>query len=306
MSDHRERSRSNRPPGVKGPRKVRAAAPGGSRARHGVRKSPVSPGRSRGRQRARKGGAKPGRSKLPQAVVKQAKAMVAQSGIPFHAAVKVVQGKTTLNEVLQALLREEKIKKLMETYAINRALATNVALGRTNLEIVLLRRRKNQTLQKYFHRSCLEESLQSGARIALGVHGHTKVLGRVIENNKYTILFQPDSGGDPVELHKTRIKFAYDPTQYKLLKKHLKIDKKVKALNLEPIINPRNRYHFKNLVLQQAMDEHREVQVVTLEGDTFKGHVEWFGRWEFGLKFKGGVRATLFRHAVYRLALLDR
>ncbi len=287
---------------------------GDSRPRAGRARGPnARSGFKKGQGHRRQGGA-PGarkgprarRPRLPVAVIKQAKTLVAQSGIPFPAALRVVQGKTTLNEVLQSLLREEKIRKLMTAHTINRALATNVALGRTDLEIVLLRRRNNETLHQHYHRSCLEEYRLSGSRIALALHGHKKVMGTVEENGKFTILFRQDPQDDPVEIHKTEIKFAYDPDQFKVVKKFLKIDNKVKAMHLGPLLNPRDRHHFKNLTLQRALDAHEEVQVTTLEGDVLRGHVEWFGRWEFGLKFKGGARATVFRHAVYKLHRVTR
>ena len=230
--------------------------------------------------------------------------MVEQSNIPFSAAVRVVLGKTTLNEVLQDMLREEKIKKLIETYDINRALATNIALGRTDLNVVMLRRRKNSTLQEHYTQSCLDDAVSKGHKLALAVHGHKKVIGKVLENGKYAIQFQEDGQTAPAELHKTQIKFAYDPEQYKNLRKFMDIDNAVKKLAFQPILRAKDRHHFKNLLLQQSIDERREVEVISLEGDTFKGTVEWFGRWEFGLKFKGGVRVTLFRHAIHSVKLL--
>lgn len=236
--------------------------------------------------------------------LKQAKMMVEQSNIPFSAAVRVVLGKTTLNEVLQDMLREEKIKKLIETYDINRALATNIALGRTDLNVVMLRRRKNTTLQEHYTQSCLDEAVAKAHKLALAIHGHKKIMGKVLENGKYTIQFQEDGQSTPTEIHKTQIKFAYDPEQYKNLKKFMEIDNGVKKMSLQPILRAKDRHHFKNLVLQQSIDERREVEVISLEGDSFKGTVDWFGRWEFALKFKGGLRVTLFRHAVHSVKLL--
>ncbi len=284
--------------------KNQAGRPRGSRIRPGGSKNRIlrsGGGRSSGRK-----GARAARNKLPPGVVKQARSLMSQSGIPFGAALRVVQGKATLNEVLQELLREEKIRKLMATHRINRALATNVALGRTDLEIVLLRRRKNETLRSNYHRSCLEDAHLTGARIAIAVHGHKKLLGKVEENEKYAIRFRQDSDTEAREIHKTEIKFAYDPDQYRQIKKFIKIDNKVRAKKLGPILRPRERHHFKNLTLQQALDAREEVQVTTLEGDVLRGHVEWFGRWEFGLKVKGGARVTVFRHAVYDLRILSR
>jgi len=263
-------------------------------------RSGSSDGRAGGDMRPRSAKGPPKRKLLP-AQIRQAKMMVEQSGIPFPSAVRVVLGKTTLNDVLQELLREEKIKKLMETHGINRALATNIALGRTDLDIVLLRRRKNQTLQDHYTQSCLEEAIHKGHRVAMALHGHRKVMGTVQEVGKYVFAFLEDGQTTPTEIHKTQAKFAYDPDQYKQLRKFMGLDGSIKSRSLEPILRAKERHHFKNLALQQSIDNKTEVSVVTLEGDTFRGQVEWFGRWEFGLKFKGGVRVTVFRHAVFQL-----
>ncbi len=232
--------------------------------------------------------------------------LVKESHIPEAAARRVVYGKATLNEVLEELMLQERIERLISEHGVNRALATNIALGKTNLDVVLLRRRKNETLKKYYDQSCLEEARRKDARIALALHGNKKVVGRIKDVDKYVFRFQPDDSEEVVEIHKTHVKFAYDPDQYKGVRKHLKVDKKVRAQQLGPILRARERYHFKNLTLQESMDTRREVDVVTLEGDTFRGHVEWFGRWEFGLKLKGGARVVAFRHAVYRLTLRQK
>lgn len=290
--------------------------PGGhsSFGRKPGRSSDGRPPRPRGRpagdgrppQRAQGGGRghAGGKRKLHPVQVKQAKTMSEQSGIPFSAAIRVVLGKTTLNDVLQDLLREEKIKKLIETHDMNRALATNIALGRTDLNTVLLRRRKNQTLQEHYMQSCLDDCLAKSTKIALAIHGHKKVIGKLTDVGKYTVQLHEEGTPGPVEIHKTQIKYAYDPEQYKLLRKFMGLDNDVKKMSLTPIMRARERHHFKNLLLQQSIDERREIEVVTLEGDSFHGTVDWFGRWEFALKFKGGIRVTLFRHAIYRVKLL--
>jgi len=269
-------------------------------------KKPSRPGGRPSRGGEKRGGAgrRPrggGKKKLNPAQSRQAKNLVEQSGIPYHAAVRVVLGKTSLNEILQQMLREEKIQKLIETHGINRALATNIALGRTDLNVVLLRRRKNETLQSHYAQSCLEGAAAKGNPLAVGIHGHKKLRGKVIKVDKYTFDFLAEGDSESIEIHKTAAKFAYDPDHYKQLRKFLGLDNKVKQLNLEPILRAKDRYHFKNLLLQQSIDDRTELFVTTLEGDTFRGQVEWFGRWEFGLKFKGGIRVTIFRHAVYQV-----
>ena len=237
--------------------------------------------------------------------VRQAEDLTRKSHIPWPAAVRVVTGRTTLNEVLQEMVREERIKGLIATHEIDRALATSIALGRTDLQTVLLRRRKNETLSSNYKRSCLEEGFQSGAPIVVALHGHQKVRGKIVGLEQYSFSFQEEGSTEVVELHKTLAKFAYDPAQYKELRKFMGIDNQVKKKNLEPIQRVKERHHFKNMSLQRALDEQLDVDVTTLEGDTFRGKVSWFGRWEFGLKFKGGLKVSVFRHGVYSLTILE-
>lgn len=242
-----------------------------------------------------------GRQKLSPQQRRQIKQLVEQSHIPYPAAVRVATGQSSLNDVLQEMLREEKIKNLMAAHDFNRALATSIALGRADLDTILLRRRKNETLETNYARSCLETSQAEGVPLGLALHGHKRLRGRVLSVEKYTFQFLEDGSADPTEIHKTLVKYGYDPADFKQVRKAHSVDNQTKKQALEPIVRVKDRHHFKNLTLQKAMDAGSSVEVTTLEGDVFRGQVLWFGRWEFGLRVTSGTDITLFRHAVFRL-----
>lgn len=268
------------------------------------------PGRGGGPRGGRGGPRRPdrggGRRRLSPQQQRQVKQLVEKSHIPYASALKVVLGQSSLNEVLQELLREDKVKNLMATHEFSRALATSVALGRADLDTILLRRRKNDTLEKNYARTCLQESIDSGNSLGLALHGHKRVRGKVLSNGKYDFQFLEDGKADPIEIHKTHIKYGYAPADFKTLRKVHSIDNHVKKQKLDPIMRVKDRHHFKNLTLQRSMDEGIEIEVISLEGDVFKGVVTWFGRWEFGLRVKGGAEIIIFRHAVYRLHIHQR
>jgi len=199
------------------------------------------------------------------------------------------------------MLREEKIKNLMAAHDFNRALATSIALERADLKTILLRRRKNETLETNYSRSCLEAAREDSVSLGLAVHGHKRLRGRVLSIDKYSFQLLTDGSADPEEIHKTVVKYAYNASDFKLVRKAHNIDNRVKKLALEPIVRVKDRHHFKNLTLQQAIDDGTQVEVITLEGDVFRGKVRWFGRWEFEMIVKGDVKVTVFRHGVYRL-----
>lgn len=293
------RQRPPRPDRAKGGRPGRPPRPGG-------RPPPARGGPPRpGGQRAR-GAKSTNKRRLTPQQKRQVQHLVEQSHIPFPAAVRVVTGQSTLNEVLQEMLREEKIKNLMASHEFNRALATSIALGRADLDTILLRRRKNETLESNYARSCLEVAQKDGRPLGLALHGHRRVRGRVLSVGKYEFQLLEDGAADPISIHKTQVKYGYDPGAFKDLKKFHTIDNHVKKLSMEPILRVKDRHHFKNLTLQRAMDEGTEIEVVSLEGDVFKGQVTWFGRWEFGMRFKGGVEVTVFRHAVFKVHGIER
>ncbi|MFT7519751.1 MAG: sRNA-binding regulator protein Hfq [Kiritimatiellia bacterium] len=221
-----------------------------------------------------------------------------ESGMPFQMAMAVALGRVRLNEALERLARQEKVTKLMEEHELSRALAMQIVIGHASLDAVLARRRLLAHRDENKMRSCLQSALESGTRLAIALHGQRKVIGVVLELLPYSVTVQTDDG--PEEIHKLQLKYGYNPDEWKKVRKGVRSDKVVAKSPREPIERPQDRYTCSDKRLFRYMDRETPVVVTLLEGEQIKGLVEWFGRYEFGLKLRSSeVPITVFRHCLH-------
>jgi len=214
-------------------------------------------------------------------------------GMPYQMAMAVAYGKLDLSEALERMATRDRVNRLMEAHELSRALATQIAIGHADLDQVLARRRLAQHREAYRERTCL---IRGAGPLVLQLHGGGKAKGTIGEVAPYT--FTLDEDGSPRELHKLELKYAYDPGDWKLVKKAVKADKRAAAEGRRPEVRPQDRYSCSDKRLFGYMDRTQEVVATLLDGDVVRGVVSWFGRYEFGMTIKGGAEITVFRHAL--------
>ena len=225
-----------------------------------------------------------------------------QSGMPFQMAMAVAQGRMELNEALVRLAEKQRIDKLMRLHDFSRALATQIVMGHADCDAVLTKRRMQEHRKQNKMRSSLDEAAKSGKEIALSLHGKRRVRGVITSISAYTFEFK-DVKADLAEIHKLEVQYAYDPADWKRVRKVLKVDKAVSVKGLDPVSRPQDRYTCSDKRLFRYLDENADVSITCLGGDTFRGRVAWFGRFEFGVTLRTNVELTVFRHALFRIAV---
>jgi len=217
-------------------------------------------------------------------------------GMPYQMAMAVAHGKLDLSEALERMATKDRVNKLMERHDLSRALATQVAIGHADLDKVLARRRLAEHRESYRDHTCL---VISDVPVALQLHGGDTVKGTIAGTEAYT--FQVQVKDATREIHKLEVKYAYAPGDWKKVKKAIKVDKKLAARGLKPEPRPQDRYSCSDKRLFSYLDADLPVVATLLEGDIVSGQVTWFGRYEFGLRIKGDVEITVFRHALHDL-----
>lgn len=220
------------------------------------------------------------------------------TGLPAAIAKQVAAGKADLNEVLKRMAVADEVNRLMQVHDLNRALATQIVLGQAELAGVLARRRVEALLAATRDRSGLEEAAGRERDISLGVHGHKTLRGRVIRVDQYEFLFRDAETAAETLIHKLQVKYAFDPEDFKRVRKALDYDKARRERVVEPRARPQERYGCSDRRLGAALDGKTAVTAVTIEGECFSGEVSWVGRYEFGLRTKQGAEVILFRHAL--------
>jgi sRNA-binding regulator protein Hfq len=231
-------------------------------------------------------------------MARRAGEIAAKTGLPLDSARLVAAGRADLNELLKKMAFRDEVNALMQRHDLNRALATQVALGQASLDYILLSRRLDAHLAKHRERSVLEEAQRSKAEVTVGVHGHRTLRARVKEVERYEVVFLASDSGAEERIHKLQLKYAYKPDDHKRVRKGLDYDKARRDRSVEPIARPQDRYACSDRRLGTAMEHKVVVIATTLEGESFTGEVVWVARYEFALRTKGGGEIVIFRHAL--------
>jgi len=149
-----------------------------------------------------------------------------------------------------------------------------------------------------YGRSVFDQALASHAPWTLHLHGQRIVQATVVENHTYDLKIDMAAAG-PVDVPKIQVKCLYPVELSAAVRKLLKVDKQVAALELEPILMPTQRHFVKNKTLFPLMHEKQVVFFTLLEGEIIRGIIADFSRYDITVNLRGGMPIVLLRHSVY-------
>lgn len=158
-------------------------------------------------------------------------------------------------------------------------------------------------LNENYRTSIFDQAFESKQPYEFHLHGRRIVTAMVLENLKYDLKIALIEGppSDGTHLPKTDVKLVYPAALSDAVRPLLKVDQKVRDLQLEPIIPTKKRHHIKNKSLYPLMKERQAVFLTLMEGEVLKGLINGFSRYEITMSLKGGTPVTILRHAVYDL-----
>lgn len=233
------------------------------------------------------------RKPKPDLSVKTRADELVASGMPYQMAMAVAHGRMELNEALERMARRDRVNALMERHKLSRALATQIALGHADLDQVMARRRLEEHRVGNRDRTALLE----GSDLAMVLADGSMLKGVVAEVQPYQVRVN-DGGAELRELHKLQLLYCYAPGDWKAVKKGVRVDKKQPREVATPAVRPQDRYSCSDRRMFGYLDRAVDVTVALVNGEHLRGHVTWFGRYEFGLKLRTDVEVTVFRHAL--------
>ncbi len=158
----------------------------------------------------------------------------------------------------------------------------------------------SEYLKEWNHISIFDQALDSETLWEFHLHQCRIVRAKILTNPTYDLKLDIEGIGEE-ELPKTYVKFLYPVDKADSIKPLIKTDKKVKALGLEPLISPRDRFHIKNKTLFPLMQEKSVVFFTLLEGEIIRGIIAGFSQYDITINLKGGIPVTILRHSVYNL-----
>jgi hypothetical protein len=153
-------------------------------------------------------------------------------------------------------------------------------------------------LKTAYNLSIFDQAVETKALWTMHLHGQRVVQASVVENKQYEMVIDIAGQGHE-EIHKLQVKCLYPADRTDAFAKMLKIDKKIQALELEPIYAPAERYNIKNKTLFPLMKERQVVFCTLMEGELIRGIVAEFSRYDLTIHAKGGLPVTILRHGIY-------
>lgn len=221
-----------------------------------------------------------------------------KQGLPLPLAQAVANGQLTMNDAVLKLQRTDEAERLARLHGIAHSLAVQIAMGQADLATVLCTRRVEAYVKENAGRTLFD---LIGSNWALGVYGQKTRQVTVLRNDKYEVEVRESVDGqlgEPELLHKTVVKYAYAPGDYKLVRKHLEYDKELRSQPAEPRLRPQDRYACSDRKIGVWWNGKTVVRLTTMEGEAFTGEIVWYSRFEIGLKNRAGAEIVVFRHAL--------
>ncbi|MBI5529196.1 MAG: hypothetical protein HY897_22965 [Deltaproteobacteria bacterium] len=241
------------------------------------------------------------KKKLPPEIAEKARRLNEQNGIPFALAVNVARGKDTLSNVLNRMLRDSKVQKLMDARGVPKNIAQVVVDGKADLDRLLLKQRARQYLSENWSRSVIDELHKSGTPAALLVDPDEVVTGGITGVDTYEFRLVPDEA-DERTVRKVDLHCVFAPNDAKAVREAASIDTGIRKLDLGPELSPQKRINFKHAEFQGRLESGKTAVFITRRGHRFSGRILWYSRWEVGIALDAGPEVTIFRHGLQNIA----
>ena len=220
-----------------------------------------------------------------------------QLGLSPSFAMAVARGLLGLSEAVSRMAQSEKATRLEERHSLPRSVAMQVALGQASLEDVLRRRR----FEEHRAQNRSRTGFIAGSPLCFGLLGGERPSGLLVSVEPYELTLRLDSGVDQA-LRKLTVKYVHAATDLKRVRKVSRVDRSKPIGSSTAAERPQDRLPLSDKRLFDWMDGVAEVEMVFLDGESFRGRVLWLSRFEFGFGLKGDVELAVCRHALFAIA----
>lgn len=233
----------------------------------------------------------------------EAEALAHARGIPYIHALRIVRGETTLNEVLKTMVHRERVDHLVNEHGIAKALAGQVASGQLPRDRALLLTRLRELRGQPFDWDAFRIAHRTGTEIGLLPFGGDWQVGKCSSVSTYEFTFvlsEPGEDGPQQQvLQKHDIKGMTRPHALELLSSSRRWNEDIRGAGLEGSETREDRIRPEDEMLLEIVSAGRPVDLVTRDGECFRGAVRSFGRWDVELVGGRGMTVTLFFHALH-------
>lgn len=228
-------------------------------------------------------------------------------GIPLAHAHRIVQGRTTLNEVLKLMMRQERFERLVKHDGLDPSLAGQVASGHLSKEraIVVTRIRK---ARKYpLDHDALKVAEIEATPVLLDLFDRGWTLGTVKQARVYDFDFQTAAASEPELVQKHDVKAVAPESALSSIEAAAGLDDTIKGQGLAATAERSERVRPTDQELLALMEADVDITLVMRDGETLNGRVVSFGRWDVTLALADGqdepAPVTVLFHALHKKSL---
>ena len=161
----------------------------------------------------------------------------------------------------------------------------------------------------------IQKQIRLQTPMFFGLYNHTLLPVTVIGFTKYEFVLQvalnlpinrdSRNGTDAIggeaerqELPKTDVKYCYKAREATDIQSIIHYNEEIKEQNLKPIIQPKKRYRINMRTIVKARRARHTIEVTMLEGEVFRGLVDWVSRYEIKMILENESKIVVFRHAI--------
>ena len=151
----------------------------------------------------------------------------------------------------------------------------------------------------------IQKQIRLQTPMFFGFYNHTLLSVTVTGFTKYDFVLQvalnPDSIGEETErqeLPKTDVKYCYKAKEATDIQSIIRYNEEIKEQNLKPIIQRKKRYSINTRAIIQARRARHTIEVTMMEGEVFRGLVDWVSRYEIKMILENESKIVVFRHAI--------
>ncbi len=227
----------------------------------------------------------------------KARELSQRSGIPLHLAFHVIDGRTTLNDVLRKMMLREKARRLMEDYGLSASVAGQVARGHASLEKVVARGKRRASRFWKARYSIFDVEEHRACDLAILSFGRPWRVGRLCGVEKYEFEFEAEEGTEVLQKHDVKV-LLFSPEQIDVLRNAMSVDEEVQKRGLSATVDLKERLKIDKEDFFEEIRGGERLRFVFRDGDFLEGVVNWFARYEFGLTVAENVEAVGFFHAL--------
>ncbi len=151
----------------------------------------------------------------------------------------------------------------------------------------------------------IQKQIRLQTPMFFGLYDHTLLPATVSGFTKYDFVLQVAQNPDPIggeaerqELPKTDVKYCYKVEDATDIQSIVCYNEEIKKQNLKPVIQRKKRYSINTRVIVQARRARHTIEVTMLEGEVFRGLVDWVSRYEIKMILENESKIVVFRHAI--------